>query len=212
MTRPRPAANRSGKPSAPVDAAPRAALDRQVIVNVALDLLRREGVAGLSTRALAAELGIKSASLYWHFRDKDELLNAMSGVMFEEALQPPPSDLTDFDWADWLMDGARAIRRTALSRRDGAQVMARPRPLGPETRLPFEANVKALMTSGLPGRECALVMQTLRRFAIGSALQEQATPDAPADAHVLAGEKGFEFGLQIILSGVRQRIAETTRR
>ena len=136
----------------------------------------------------------------------------MSGAMFEEALKPPPTDLAGFDWAEWLLDGARSIRSTALSRRDGAQVMARPRPLGPETRLPFELNVKALATSGLPARDCVLAMQTLRRFAIGSALQEQATPDAPPDAHMLVGEKGFEFGLQLVLSGVRQRIADRSSR
>lgn len=208
MTKLRRAAGRHEQAVEPARTPARGALDRQVIVRAALELLARQGVAGLSTRALADALGVKSASLYWHFRDKDELLNAMSGAMFEEALTPPPVDFNDFDWAEWLLDGARAIRRTALSRRDGAQIMARRRPLGPETRLPFEANVKALMTSGLPAKECVLVMQTLRRFAVGSALQEQATSDAPADADVLVGDKGFEFGLQLVLSGVRQRIAD----
>ena len=57
-------------------------LDRATIVRTALRLLDEVGIDGLSTRRLAAELGIKSASLYWHFKDKTELLNEMSGVMF----------------------------------------------------------------------------------------------------------------------------------
>jgi AcrR family transcriptional regulator len=48
-------------------------LDRAVIVATALMLLDEVGIDGLSTRRLAAELGIKSASLYWHFKDKAEL-------------------------------------------------------------------------------------------------------------------------------------------
>ena len=142
-------------------------LDRATIVHTALRLLDEVGIDGLSTRRLAAELGIKSASLYWHFKDKGELLNEMSGVMFEECLQLDDTSAPDFDALDWLADGARAIRRTALSRRDGAQVMARPRPKAPSTRIPFEDNVKTLMRSGLADMEARLTMQTLRRFAIG---------------------------------------------
>ena len=108
-------------------------LDRATIVKTALRLLDEVGIDGLSTRRLAAELGIKSASLYWHFKDKNELLNEMSGVMFEECLLRPETDKAGFEWSDWLMEGARRIRRTALSRRDGAQVMARPRPRGPSS-------------------------------------------------------------------------------
>ncbi len=184
-------------------------LDRATIVRTALHLLDDVGIDGLSTRRLAAELNIKSASLYWHFKDKNELLNEMSGALFEKALRPPNIDGPDFDWAEWLADGARAIRRTALSCRDGAQVMARPRPRAPSARISFEDNVKTVMRSGLTDMEARLTMQTLRRFAIGAALQEQATPDASAAVGiVVAGKEGFEFGLQIFLDGLRARLAE----
>lgn len=200
-----------------VSAAPRAGvtelrergtLDRATIVKAALRLLEETGIDGLSTRRLAAELGIKSASLYWHFKDKNELLNEMSGVMFEEALPPPVVESANFDWADWLAEGARQIRRIALSRRDGAQVMARPRPKGPQSKIPFEENVRTLMRSGLSARDCALTFQMLRRYAIGAALQEQSTPDAAPDNDALVGEKGFEFGLQTFIAGLKVRVAE----
>lgn len=183
-------------------------LDRATIVHTALRLLDEVGIDGLSTRRLAAELGIKSASLYWHFKDKGELLNEMSGVMFEECLQLEDTSSADFDALDWLADGARLIRRTALSRRDGAQVMARPRPKA-STRVPFEDNVKTLMRSGLADMEARLAMQTLRRFAIGAAMQEQSNTGASADAGIVAtGDEGFEFGLQTFIDGLRMRIAQ----
>jgi TetR/AcrR family tetracycline transcriptional repressor len=186
-----------------------APLDRATIVRTALALLDEVGIDGLSTRRLAAELGIKSSSLYWHFKDKGELLNEMSGAMFEECLQRPEGDAPDFDWAEWLSDGARAIRKTALSRRDGAQVMARPRPKAPNTRISFEVNVKTVMRSGLADMEARLTMQALRRYAIGAALQEQATPEtARQSGIVVAGEEGFEFGLQTFIAGLKARLAE----
>ncbi len=187
-------------------------LDRAVIVRAALRLLEKVGIEGLSTRRLAAELGIKSASLYWHFKDKDELLNEMSGVMFEECLPSPNVSGPGFDWAEWLADGCRAIRRTALSRRDGAQVMARPRPKTQASRPQFEENVKTLMRSGLADMECRLTLQTLRRYAIGAALQEQSNTGAGASAGIVGtGEDGFEFGLGVYIDGLKARLAARAR-
>jgi TetR/AcrR family transcriptional regulator, tetracycline repressor protein len=187
-------------------------LDRPTIVRTALRLLDEVGIDGLSTRRLASELGIKSASLYWHFKDKNELLNEMSGAMFEEALPSPNLARPENNWAEWLADGARAIRRAALSRRDGAQVMARPRPKAPQGRVRFEENVKTLMKSGLADMECRLTMQTLRRYAIGSALQEQSNKGGAAAVGIVAsGEEGFEYGLQVFTDGLKVRLAERTR-
>lgn len=191
---------------------PRGSLDRPAIVRTALRLLDVVGVDGLSTRRLAAELGIKSASLYWHFKDKDELLNEMSGAMFEECLLPPNVDGPDFVWETWLAEGARRIRRTALSRRDGAQVMARPRPRTPNGRVNFEDNVRTLMRSGLADMECRLSMQALRRYAIGAALQEQSNRGSAAAVGIVGtGEEGFEFGLQTFIDGLKARLAERAR-
>ncbi len=189
-----------------------ASLDRDGIVQTALRLLDEVGIEGLSTRRIAAELGIKSASLYWHFKDKNELLNEMSGAMFEECLPAPDVSGADFDWAEWLADGCRAIRRTALARRDGAQVMARPRPRETGGRAQFEENVKTLMRSGLADMECRLAMQTLRRYAIGAALQEQSNKGLSAAVGIVGtGEEGFEFGLQTFVDGLKARIAERAK-
>ena len=187
-------------------------LDRATIVTTALRLLDEVGIDGLSTRRLAAELGIKSASLYWHFKDKNELLTEMSGVMFNEALQAPDISSPDFDWAEWLAEGARRIRRTALSRRDGAQVMARPRTKGAQGKIAFEDNVKTVMRSGLADMEARLTMQTLRRYAIGAALQEQSNKGLAAAVGIVGtGEEGFEYGLQVFLDGLKARLAERAK-
>lgn len=194
------------------DARIKGSLDRATIVKTALLLLDEVGIDGLSTRRLAAELGIKSASLYWHFKDKNELLNQMSGAMFEECLPAPNVSGASLDWAEWLAEGARAIRRTALSRRDGAQVMARPRPKGAGVKVDFEDNVKTLMRSGLADMESRLAMQTLRRYAVGAALQEQSNKGGSAAVGIVGtGEEGFEFGLQVFLDGLKARLAERAK-
>jgi len=49
-------------------------LTRERLVGAALDLIGEEGLEGLSMRALADRLQVKAASLYWHVRDRRELL------------------------------------------------------------------------------------------------------------------------------------------
>jgi len=54
----------------------RAAL-RQRILDAAHDILREEGLEGLSVRAIAARIAYSPATLYLHFRDKADLLREL---------------------------------------------------------------------------------------------------------------------------------------
>lgn len=47
------------------------------ILNAAIELISDEGYASLTMRALARQVGIKLASLQYHFRSLDELLRAL---------------------------------------------------------------------------------------------------------------------------------------
>ncbi len=178
-------------------------LDRTAIARAALDLMEEEGIDGVSTRRLAERLGVKGPSLYWHFKSKDELLAYMSGLMFAEALPDAQLGEGPFEWAEWLARGARGIRRTALSRRDGAILMARSRPLGLADAKAAERMVQSLQRSGLAAKEAQLAMLTLGRFAIGWVLYEQTAAPRPT---LHGGDEGFEFGLQTFLAGLKQKI------
>src|SRR4051812_11283888 len=69
-------------------------------VQTAMALLKRVRLDGLTTRRLADELGVKSPALYWHFRSKQELLDAMADTLIREAgMGPPRSGET---WQQWL--------------------------------------------------------------------------------------------------------------
>jgi AcrR family transcriptional regulator len=50
---------------------------RQEILRAAAGLFRRQGFERTSVRQIAAELGIKSGSLFYHFATKEELLVAV---------------------------------------------------------------------------------------------------------------------------------------
>ncbi|MFD8380757.1 TetR/AcrR family transcriptional regulator [Streptomyces sp. NPDC059679] len=84
-------------------------LDRAHIVKTAVVLARGEGMAALTIRRLAAEVGASRMSLYRHIPDKDALLDlvadavAESEVIPEEALSGP--------WQQRLRHLAHGMRR-----------------------------------------------------------------------------------------------------
>lgn len=154
---------------------------------------------GLSTRRLAGELGVKGPSLYWHFKNMRELFDLMAEALLETALPAP--DAFPGDWPAWLADGARGIRRAALSRRDGARLLAAATPSGRNTVLRFQAMVGRLQSEGFRWREASGALMGLGRYAIGWALYEQQTLVRPASA-----EETFEFGLQAMIAGLALKV------
>lgn len=50
---------------------------REALIDAAEQVFRREGVTRTSLAEIAAEAGVTRGAIYWHFRDKAELLDAM---------------------------------------------------------------------------------------------------------------------------------------
>lgn len=63
-------------------------LNRQAVVDAALELLAESGIDGLSMRALADRLGVKAASLYWHVRDKQQVLELLAEALLDRVTVP----------------------------------------------------------------------------------------------------------------------------
>ena len=72
-----------------------------------MELADREGIAALSMRRLAAELGIEAMSLYYYVRSKDDILDGIYDLAFSE-VEPPSGS------SDWKSD----VRRSAMSYHD----------------------------------------------------------------------------------------------
>lgn len=66
----------------------RTELSRAVIVDRALDIADTEGSAAITIRRLAQEFGVTPMALYWHVKNKDELLDAM-GDWFYDGIEYP---------------------------------------------------------------------------------------------------------------------------
>src|SRR5216683_7232138 len=114
-----------GRPSTPL-------IDREVTVKTALDIIDSEGLDAISMRRLAERLGVASASLYYHFHNKDEVLQAVGGLILEEI--PCRDERTEL-WADLIARAAYISLEILLQHPNALPLLARfpPRQVMPHT-------------------------------------------------------------------------------
>ncbi|MFD7901510.1 TetR/AcrR family transcriptional regulator [Kitasatospora sp. NPDC059722] len=153
------------------------ALTREALAQAALKVLERDGLAGLSMRKVAAEVGVKAASLYWHVRNKEELIDLLNDAIMAKA-EPPPRE---GGWREQLHGYCRIHRRLLLDNRDAAKVVAGRLGLGPHMLAILEEQLDRLREAGFSNADAAMVTYLLGTFVQGFVLQEQA-PVSAAEA------------------------------
>jgi AcrR family transcriptional regulator len=130
---------------------------REHIVSAALDLLDEAGLEGLTMRALAERMGVRAASLYWHIRDKEQLLGLLAEAIVGEVPEPAP----DIPWRAQLEAFATDYRRVLQSHRDAARIMIVAKPAAPRL---YERLIRSLLAAGFDGgvavEACHLVAST----------------------------------------------------
>ncbi|MFE4974285.1 TetR/AcrR family transcriptional regulator [Kitasatospora sp. NPDC056651] len=149
------------------DATP--ALTREALTQAALRVLERDGLDGLSMRKVAAEVGVKAASLYWHVRNKQELLDLLSDALLASAEPPPRQD----DWRSELHEYCSRYRRLLLDNRDAAKVVAGRLAPGPCLLNLMEDQLDRLRSAGFSDADTAMASYLLGAFVQGFVLQEQ---------------------------------------
>lgn len=186
-------------------------IDKDLIVTEALALLNERGLDGLTTRALAERLGVAQPALYWHFKDRRALLDAMNDAIEAKfAAIPAPSGVP---WQDYVFQIGQAFRAALMAHRDGARVHAGTR----ANRGLLEQHMTVLVGAGLPIPLAIQLLVSVGRFVVGWVLEEQAEASAPPDPNAvqspgLAGqairaffdagdEATFAFGLRMIITG-----------
>ena len=74
-----------------------ARLHREDWLQHALETLRRQGVTGLRVEPLARSLGVTTGSFYWHFRDRQDLLDRVLGHWTEQMTRAVALRMTSED-------------------------------------------------------------------------------------------------------------------
>ena len=163
-------------------------LTRERLVSAALGLINEEGLDGLSMRALADRLEVKAASLYWHVRDRSELLGLLAEAILGTVVRPRPGAA----WRQNAIATGAALQRRISAQKDAARILLE----APDAleRSDTYADLKGQMqTAGLQAAEAGDVALMVMTQVI--------TARAPAESPVV--ERGGDVASIAIDSGSR---------
>ncbi|MFI6939452.1 TetR/AcrR family transcriptional regulator C-terminal domain-containing protein [Streptomyces sp. NPDC050418] len=205
---------------------PPAKIDRQRVADTALRLLNDVGLDGLSLRVIAKELDVKAPALYWHFKDKQALLDEMATEMLRRMTADMTAAATSGDWHAVLTGAMRGLRTHLLRYRDGAKVYSGTRFTDTSYAEPMERMLAALAVAGFTPRTAARAWFTAYSYTIGYVIEEQAMGPGPGggegydlearaerlasyphasaagDAMFREHDAGFEEGLAAVVTGI----------
>jgi AcrR family transcriptional regulator len=157
------------------------ALDRQLILKQGFAVLNEAGMEGLTLRRLAGRLNVKAPAIYWHFRNKQDLLDEMATQVLRESYQQSAALEAMPEWREWAIACAQALRKTLLRYRDGAKTFSGTYLTDAELYAPMEANLRRLTREGFTLRQAVVGLGALYSYTIGFVIEEQATQLAPGE-------------------------------
>ena len=186
------------------------------VIDAAFVVLDEHGLDGLTTRRLTDRLGVAVGAIYWHVRDKRELLSLLADRIVADAVLARPAD-GDRDWGVHLTEAARGMRRAMLAHRDGARLVAAYAPVSALSVTMAETGLAVLVGQGVPLDLAAIAGDTVMSFVTGFVLQEQTMRPEPVGgvpaqelpllmewaAMRPSKDVAFERSLAIVIAGVR---------
>ena len=216
--------------------AARLPLTRERVLQAAVALADREGIASVSMRKVAAELGVEAMSLYNHVANKEDLLDGMVDLVVGEIDAPA-------EGVDWkaAMRGRILSAREALLRHPWASAVMASRVNMTGTVMRYMESTMALLRQGgfsvdlthhaihvLGSRifgfaqelyddsealaaspDIAMLEQMAADFPTLTELASQISHEGPTVGIGCDSQLEFEFGLDIMLDGLeRLRLAQ----
>jgi AcrR family transcriptional regulator len=208
----------------------RPALDRARILEAGLELVDAHGLAALSMRKLGAALGVEAMALYYHVPNKAALVDGIAELVLGQLELPADYDA---DWTNFIRAVARSFRQLGRAHPNVFPLLATVGFSNPSAIRPVEVVLEVLCRAGLGPGSAFVAFVTLKSYVVGHTVwaigEPYATdregqlvgdilpPLSAADYPRLAAfapqlaeteiETEFELGLELIIDGIRARLA-----
>ena len=155
------------------------------LVEAGFAALAERGLDGITMRDVAGRLGVQAPAIYWHLRNRQDLVDEMATAMWRDIhgrltrsdpARPP-------DWAAMMTDFARVVRAEALARRDGARLLAGTYLTDDAVLADQQRLLVGLCGDRIDPVRVARAYVLVYSFTIGYVIEEQARLQAPDDRY-----------------------------
>lgn len=196
-------------------------LTPEALAAATLAVLDRDGLAALSMRAVAAELGMGTMSLYRYVADRGELeAMAVELVLSEVDVQPPKRAL----WDKQVVVLVERVRAAIGKHPNAVPLTMAHRHRCPSLMRWSEAVLEVLTRAGFSGEDRVIALRTLLGYLIGATELEHRGPltgsgtaamsgmgerypllaETAGTARHVTADVEFRRGLEVVLEGLKR--------
>lgn len=143
---------------------------RSKIIHTAIELIDELGLDGISMRLLACRLCIKAPSLYWHFKSKQDLLNAVTNELTQHLGR---SDDLNQTWKKRVLVQACELRAALCSHRDVVRMLNECILLNENELRGADVKVGILLSANLSNKTAAWAAFATMNYVKGFVIEEQ---------------------------------------
>lgn len=154
-------------------------LSREAILDAAIALIDRDGLAQLTMRRLGAACGVEAMALYRHVHGRGDLLTGIVDLIVDRLhSQQLAARRHEDGWHDYLVRLAHGVRQVALDHPALFPLVATQAPEAPWVRPPLrslrwmESFLDTLISSGFDDTAAVAAYRTYTTFLLGQLLLE----------------------------------------
>jgi TetR/AcrR family tetracycline transcriptional repressor len=172
------------------------AINKDDIMEAALDLLNENGLEGLSMRKIATKLGVSAPTLYFHVKDKNDLYSLLAEKICENILNKTKDDATLEELCYSAYNEYRKIPSVC-------QIFQQTETNG-GARLELTCRfLDHLSEMGVRKPHLEPAASLLNNFILSCVADDQKDPDKKEPSDALEAYR-FMYGLDVIMKGIRQ--------
>jgi TetR/AcrR family transcriptional regulator, tetracycline repressor protein len=154
-------------------------VNRTMVAQAGLKLLNEVGLEQLTLRRLGTALKVQAATIYWHFKSKEELIDEMATMVLAEGARNLVPARASADWKVWAAAFGHGLRKTLLAYRDGARMVAGTKLTNTEYMRTAETIGAKLVEAGFSVRQTVVLMSTIYNYTLSFVMEEQAVYPRP---------------------------------
>jgi TetR/AcrR family tetracycline transcriptional repressor len=174
-------------------------IDRDSIVRAAFALLDEVGLDGITMRALAARLSVQAPALYWHVRDKADLIVMMALDLYARGRE---SIEQCHDARAALELHGTGLAHVLARHRDAARLLAIASPLARPDKAMAQSLAAPLVAFGFSVTEALEAQAAVLSLTLGWAIYHENKAMADYLSEMFNLDASYAKGLRLLVDGL----------